>query len=123
VAAGQSQRLYSGVGIFINNATSAVRRYSIGLLVEGKFLREYHYGAVGWRVLCRKRGSGYAGTYPFALQQATPGVFYTCFYNYASRPRLELFFHPELSRSSAGILNHFWIQVAVSELKRPLRIR
>jgi hypothetical protein len=40
-----------------------------------------------------------------------PGVFYTYFYNHARCLRLE---------APADILNRFWIQVAVSLLKRPL---
>ena len=57
---------------------------------------------------------------------STPGVFYRYLYNHAHRPRLEKLLYIELFRSSevpAGILNHFWIQVVVSELKRPLRNR
>jgi hypothetical protein len=51
------------------------------------------------------------------------GVFYTCFYNHAHRLRLEKLLYLELSRSSNGFFKCFWIQVAVSEVKRPLRNR
>jgi hypothetical protein len=63
---------------------------------------------------------------------STPGVFYINFYNHARRLRLEKLLYMyiyiytysiELSRSSNGYLNHFWIQVVVSEVKRPLRNR
>jgi hypothetical protein len=49
-----------------------------------------------------------------------PQLFYTYFYNHAHRLRLEKLLYIELSRSPNGFLNHFWIQVAVSEVKRPL---
>jgi hypothetical protein len=48
-----------------------------------------------------------------------PRVFYTYFYNHAHRLRLEKLLYIKLStflEVSADILNHFWIQVAVSEL-------
>jgi hypothetical protein len=48
-----------------------------------------------------------------------PGVFY----NTCITTPIERLFHLELSRSTVDILNRFWIQVAVSELKRPLFVR
>jgi hypothetical protein len=54
---------------------------------------------------------------------STPGVFYTYFYNHAHRLRLEKLLYLELSRSPNGFFKYFWIQVAVSEVKRPLRNR
>jgi hypothetical protein len=42
--------------------------------------------------------------------------------HHARRLRLEKLLYIELSRKVAtDILNHFWIQVAVSEVKRPSR--
>jgi hypothetical protein len=66
---------------------------------------------------------------PVALIRVRPpGIFYTCFYNHARRLRLEKLLYLELPtgwarRSPNGFLNYFWIQVAVSEVKRPLRNR
>ena len=50
-----------------------------------------------------------------------PGVFCTHFYNYnhAHHLRLEKLLCLELSRSSNGFFNYFWIQVAVLLLKLP----
>jgi hypothetical protein len=42
------------------------------------------------------------------------------FYNHARCLRLEKLLYLELSRSPNGFLKYIWIQVAVSELKRPL---
>jgi hypothetical protein len=47
-------------------------------------------------------------------------LFYTYFYNHAHRPRLEKLLYIELSRSSNGFLNHFWIQMTVLLLKPPI---
>jgi hypothetical protein len=57
------------------------------------------------------------------LSSWTPRVFHTYFYNHARRPRLEKLLYLELSRSPNGFFNHFWIQVAFSEAKGPLRNR
>jgi hypothetical protein len=57
------------------------------------------------------------------ISSSTPGVFYTYFYSHAHRLRLEKLLYLELSRSPKGFLKYFWIQVAVSEVKRPLRNR
>jgi hypothetical protein len=59
------------------------------------------------------------------IQGGPPGVFCTYFYNHARRLRLEKLLYTELSmiKVPADILNYFWIQVAVSEVKRPLRNR
>jgi hypothetical protein len=54
----------------------------------------------------------------------TPGVFYTYFYDHAHRLRLEKLLCLELPRSPNGFFfKYFWIQVAVLEVKRPLRNR
>ena len=52
-----------------------------------------------------------------------PGVFYTSFYNHAHRLRLEKLLYKSFLEVPTDMLNHFWIQVAVSEVKRPLRNR
>jgi hypothetical protein len=57
------------------------------------------------------------------VSSSIPRLFYTYFYNHAHRLRLEKLLYLELSRSPNGFLNHFWIQVAVSEVQRPLRNR
>jgi hypothetical protein len=53
-----------------------------------------------------------------------PQVFCACFYNHARRLRLEKLSHAGLSTLEAptDFLNRFWIQVAVSLLKPPLRL-
>jgi hypothetical protein len=65
----------------------------------------------------------YAYDKPVPFIQVRPPGYFTHFYNHAHRLRLEKILYLELSRSSNGYLNHFWIQVAVSILKRPLRTR
>jgi hypothetical protein len=62
--------------------------------------------------------SGVYSSYP-------PGVFYKYFYNHAHRLRLEklLLYIQSFLGVPTDFLNHFWIQVAVSEVKRPLRNR
>jgi hypothetical protein len=54
-----------------------------------------------------------------------PSLFYTYFYNHAHRLRLEklLRYVKSLLGATTDFLNHFWIQVAVSEVKRPLHGR
>jgi hypothetical protein len=54
------------------------------------------------------------------LSSYARGVFHAFFYNHVRRLRIEKILYLEPSRSSSGYLNHFWIQVAVSEVKRPL---
>jgi hypothetical protein len=58
---------------------------------------------------------------PVSVSSWTPRIFYTYFYNRARRLRLEklLLLYLELSSSSNGRFNNFWIQVAVSLLKPP----
>jgi hypothetical protein len=50
---------------------------------------------------------------------STPEVFYTYFYNHARRLRLEKLLYLELSKSPNLKCRCFWIQVAVSEGRRP----
>jgi hypothetical protein len=51
-------------------------------------------------------------------------VFYACFYDHARLTRLAKLLYLGLSRIISGeFFNHFWIQVAVSEVKRPLHGR
>jgi hypothetical protein len=64
------------------------------------------------------------GSHPHS--SGPPGVFYTYFYNHAHRLRLEkLLYLGSFLEAPTGFLKYryFWIQVAVSEVKRPLRNR
>jgi hypothetical protein len=58
------------------------------------------------------------------LLKIGPWVFRECSYNHAHRPRREKILHIGLSmailEAPTGILNHFWIQMAVSEVKPPM---
>jgi hypothetical protein len=56
--------------------------------------------------------------YQWPRSKIEPPLFYTYFYNHTHRLRLD---KQSFLEVPAGILNHFWIQVAVSEAKRPLR--
>jgi hypothetical protein len=66
-----------------------------------------------------QKRNGYKFSSP--VSSPTPGVFYTYFYNYAHRLRLEKLLHLGVSRSpTVHFKKHFWIQeVAVSLLKPP----
>ena len=52
-------------------------------------------------------------------------MLYTGSYNHARRLCLEklLYLEPSIIEVPAGVLNHVWIQVVVSEVKRPSRNR
>jgi hypothetical protein len=82
VAAGQSQRLYSGVGIFnwyyLSSPTQILR--APGAPLESRGLIYISELDSSW----------------------TPGAFYTCFYNHAHRLHLEKLLYIGLSRSSSG---------------------
>ena len=58
---------------------------------------------------------------PVALDQVpTPQLFYTCFYDYARRLRLEKLLHlGGFLEVPTDFFNHFRIQVTVSLLKPP----
>jgi hypothetical protein len=81
VAVGQSQRLYSGVGIFnwyyLSSPPQIPRRRGVPLETRGL-------------------------TSVILIQVAPPGVFFMCFYNHAHRLRLEKQFFLALYRSPNG---------------------
>ena len=63
-------------------------------------------------------------TFPkFAPWAFAPWAFYAHFYSHAHRHRLRLEFSTGVLEVPKGVLNNFWIQIAVSEAERPSRNR